>query len=69
MVVFRLTSSFFCFILLHADMPTQHGSARYQDHFPEVDAEIVGVLRNAGCLIMGEGLPQMTGCELHVWTS
>ncbi len=37
-----------------ADMPTTYGSAIYEGHFPERDAELVARLRSAGALIAGK---------------
>ena len=41
-------------IIYTKDMPTQFNSPHFQDHFPNIDAAAVAVLRQAGAIIMGK---------------
>lgn len=41
-------------ILYTRDMPTSFNSPHFQDHFPNIDAAGVALLRNAGAVIMGK---------------
>lgn len=46
---------FFCQDVIHTkDMPTQHNSVVYKDHFPALDASPVMTLRASGALIFGK---------------
>ena len=41
-------------VILTKDMPTQYNSPLYREHFPEVDAACVSILRAAGAVILGK---------------
>ena len=41
-------------ILFTQDMPTSFNSVHFQDHFPQIDAAAVAILRRAGAAIMGK---------------